>query len=64
MLQQLAHETGAQPWVIGSMLLFVTVFALVVIRVFRTPSAEHRAHAALPLDDVAEDGDEVSSSAP
>ncbi len=54
-LQQLAQQTSAQTWVIASMLFFLAVFTLVVLRVLRTPAAEHRAHAQLPLEDTGSD---------
>ncbi len=51
MLQHLALETSAQAWVVASMFLFLTVFAVVAVRVLRTPRAQHEAHARLPLQD-------------
>ena len=51
MLQQLTQDTGAQAWAIASMFFFIGVFAWVVVRIVRTPRAEHEAHARIPLDD-------------
>ena len=62
MFQELAQQTSAQTWVIGSMLFFMGVFALVAIKVFRTPAAEHQAHAQLPLDDTSSDPEEDQPS--
>lgn len=56
MLQELAALTGATPWVVGSMLFFMVVFALVAYRAARTPGAVHRRHAQLPLEDGTGDG--------
>ena len=57
MIQQLAHDTGAHVWAIASMLFFIGVFTLVVVRVWRTPRAEHQHHARLPLDDEGSERD-------
>jgi hypothetical protein len=62
MFQDLAQQTSAQTWVIGSMLFFMAVFAVVAVRVFRTPAAEHQAHAQLPLGETDSDPDEDRSS--
>ncbi|RLB45167.1 MAG: hypothetical protein DRI90_28745 [Deltaproteobacteria bacterium] len=62
MFQELAQQTSAQTWVIGSMLFFIGVFALVAIKVFRTPAAEHQARAQLPLDDPGSDPEQNRSS--
>lgn len=51
MIQQLATDTGAHAWAIASMLFFIAVFALVVVRVVRTPKSEHQQNARLPLED-------------
>lgn len=55
MIQQLSTDTGAQGWAIGSMIFFIAVFAAVVVWVLRTPKAEHRHKAELPLEDETED---------
>ncbi len=51
MIQQLATETGAQPWVIASMLFFITVFAVAAFRIWRTTPAEAEGFARIPLAD-------------
>jgi len=51
MLQQLAQATAAQAWVIAAMLVFVAVFAGVVVRVLRRDRALDERCARLPLDD-------------
>ncbi len=51
MLQQLATETGAQPWVIASMIFFVSVFVVAVYRIWRTSAADAEGFARLPLND-------------
>ncbi|MBW2528381.1 MAG: hypothetical protein JRI23_29670 [Deltaproteobacteria bacterium] len=55
MIQQLATETGAHGWAIASMLFFIGVFALVVLRIWRTPKSEHQHNARLPLEDDVHD---------
>ena len=49
MLQQLATETGAQPWVIASMIFFLSVFLIAAFRVWRTSAADAEGFARLPL---------------
>ena len=51
MLQQLATQTGAQAWAIASLIFFLGVFLVVMVRTFRTPPGELAARARLPLDD-------------
>lgn len=51
MLQQLATETGAQPWVIASMIFFLSVFLLAAFRAWRTSEADAESFARLPLAD-------------
>ena len=62
MIQQLATETGAQAWAIASMIFFIAVFAVVILRVFNTPKAEHLNNARLPLDDGDSDHDQAAGS--
>ena len=51
MLQQLAQQTGTEVWTIASMLFFMSVFTLIVVRLQRTPWQTLRAQAQLPLDE-------------
>lgn len=51
MLQELATGSGATAWAVGSLLFFVAVYALVMVRLFRTSREELDAHARLALDD-------------
>jgi hypothetical protein len=53
MLQQLATDTNAQPWVIASLLFFVGVYLIAALRIWRTSAAEAEGFARLPLDDDA-----------
>jgi hypothetical protein len=57
MLQELAAETGAGAWAIGSMLFFLAAWVAVAIRVIRSRSEDMDACARLPLE-----GDEGSGS--
>ena len=41
MLQELAAQTGASAWAIGSMLFFLAVWIGVAVRVFRARPEEH-----------------------
>ena len=54
MLQELAAESGATAWAIGSLLFFVAVYALVMVRLFRTSREELDQQAGLVLDDGTE----------
>ena len=51
MLQELAAGSGAAAWAIGSLLFFVAVYALVMVRLFRTSREELDAQARLALED-------------
>ena len=62
MIQQLATETGAQAWAIASMIFFIGVFAVVILRVFSTPKSEHLHNARLPLNDGDGDQDQAARS--
>jgi hypothetical protein len=57
MLQELATETGASFWAIGSMLFFLAVWVAVAIRVVRSRVEDMDALARLPFegDDVRRD---------
>ena len=55
MLQELARYTGSAGWTIASMLFFIAVYAIVVVRVMRARSDRLREHARLALD-----GDETA----
>ena len=59
MLQELAAGSGATAWAIGSLLFFVAVYALVMVRLFRTSGEELDAHARIALDDDTERRGEV-----
>jgi hypothetical protein len=54
MLQELAAQTGAAAWAIGSMLFFLAVFVAVVVWVVLKRPEEMQARARLPLE--GEDG--------
>lgn len=51
MLQELAAETGASVWAIGSMFFFLAAWIAVVIWLARKPRDEMEARARLPLED-------------
>jgi len=51
MFQQLTSATSAQAWAIGSMLFFMAVFALVVLRLVGSRREEMEHCARIPLDD-------------
>ena len=59
MLQELAAETGASGWVIGSMLFFVAAWAVIAWRVYRARPEDLDARARLALEGEAEDSDEA-----
>ena len=50
MLQELAAQTGAGAWAIGSMLFFAVVWLVVVVRVVRARPEEMEARARLALE--------------
>ena len=50
MLQELAAQTGAAAWAIGSMLFFLAAWVAVVVRVVRSRAADMDARARLPFD--------------
>ena len=50
MLQELAAQTGASGWVIGSMLFFLAAWVVVVIWLVRKRPEELEAQARLPLE--------------
>ena len=51
MLQELATDTSAGAWAIGSMVFFLVVYVVVMVRLFRTRSEELEARARLVLDE-------------
>jgi len=53
MLQELAARTQATSWAIGSMLFFLVVWVVIMVRVFRTSNDALDAQAQLVLDDGA-----------
>jgi cbb3-type cytochrome oxidase subunit 3 len=53
-LQELAVQTGAAAWAIGSMLFFLAAWVAVVVWVMRKRPEDLERQARLPLDD---DGD-------
>jgi hypothetical protein len=55
MLQELAAQTGASGWVIGSMIFFVAAWAVVAWRVYRARPEDLEARARLALEGEAED---------
>jgi len=54
MLQDLAAQTGASGWVIGSMIFFVAAWAAIAWRVFRARPEDLEARARLALEGEAE----------
>jgi cbb3-type cytochrome oxidase subunit 3 len=50
-LQELAAQTGAAAWAIGSMLFFVAAWVAVVVWVMRKRPEDLERQARLPLDD-------------
>jgi len=51
MLQELTAGTGAANWAIGSLLFFITVYAVVVVRLVRARPEDLAARARMALDD-------------
>jgi len=51
MLQELTAGTGATNWAIGSLLFFIAVYALVMVRLYRARPEDLAAHARMALDD-------------
>lgn len=51
MIQDLAAATGATFWVLLAMALFMTVFGVVVVRLWRRDRTEIDRQSRLPLDD-------------
>jgi hypothetical protein len=50
MLQELAAQTGASGWVVGSLLFFVAAWAVIAWRVFRASPEALDTRARLPLE--------------
>jgi hypothetical protein len=50
-LQELAAQTGAAAWAIGSMLFFLAAWVAVAARVIRSRREDMDALARLPLDE-------------
>jgi len=59
-LQELAAQTGASGWVIGSMIFFVAAWAAIAWRVFRARPEDLEARARLALEGEAGDRQEAS----
>ena len=55
MLQELAAQTGASGWVIGSLLFFVAAWTVIAWRVFRARPEDLDARARLALEGDADD---------
>jgi cbb3-type cytochrome oxidase subunit 3 len=51
MLQELAAQTGATAWAIGSMLFFLAVWVAITLRVVFARREEMDARARLPLEE-------------
>jgi len=62
MIRDLASQSDTSVFVIVSMLFFISVFVVVVVRLLRTDPAEARRHACLPLDDAESSGDDVETA--
>jgi low affinity Fe/Cu permease len=56
MLQELAAQTGASAWAIGSMFFFVVAWVAIAVWVARTRPEDLDARARLALEGDAEDG--------
>jgi len=54
-LQELAAQTGASGWVIGSLLFFVAAWAVIAWRVYRARPEDLAARARLALEGDADD---------
>ena len=61
MLQELAAQTGASGWVIGSMIFFVAAWIGIAVWVFRTRPEDLEARARLALEGDGEDVQEAPS---
>jgi hypothetical protein len=55
MLQELAAQTGASGWAIGSMIFFVAAWAVIAWRVYRARPEDLEARARLALEGDADD---------
>lgn len=51
MIRELAAQTGAAPWAIASMLLFIVVFAVIALRVLTREKGAYDRQARMPLED-------------
>ena len=51
MLQELTTATSAGAWAVGSMVFFLLVYVLVMVRLFRTRREDLEARARLVLDE-------------
>jgi len=51
MLQQVAADSGAVGWAIGSMLFFLCFWVVMAVRTWRARPDEMRSRASLPLND-------------
>jgi low affinity Fe/Cu permease len=61
MLQDLATQTGAGVWAIGSLIFFAVAWLGIAVWVFRTPPEDFEARARLALEGDADDGQDVPS---
>ena len=50
MLQELAAQTGATPWVIGAMAFFIIAWLAIAVSVYRSRPEELDARARLALE--------------
>ncbi|MEI6667097.1 MAG: hypothetical protein WCP29_03000 [Acidobacteriota bacterium] len=64
MLQELAAETGASVWAIGSMMFFLLAWLGIAAWVYRTRPDEFDARARLPLEGDTEEWQKVPSATP
>ena len=62
MLQDLAAQTGAAAWAIGSMLFFLAAWVAVAVRVARSRAADMDARARLPFEGDGEAGSRTQAS--
>ncbi|MEO8679683.1 MAG: hypothetical protein ABI665_11595 [Vicinamibacterales bacterium] len=58
MIQELATDSGAGAWAIGSLLFFITVYLVIAVRLYRARPEDLAAQARLVLDD----GDEKAGA--
>jgi hypothetical protein len=61
-LQELAAQSGATAWAVGSMLFFLAAWVAVAVRVARSRREDMDARARLPLEGDGEAGSRTQAS--